>query len=113
MWTKTTLRLSETNTPAQSFLWNVLNRLVYFAEQSSFNREPRIPVPAGRKICAQYGISGYKTRDGRRTTGKEATPEHPLGWIVVPACCGGKGQYSVSAAGKPGRAGWLDPDWVV
>src|SRR5215204_6550449 len=89
MWTKTTLRLSETNTLAQSFLWIFLNHLVYFAGESSFNREPRILGPACRQICGQYGIRGYKTRGGRRTTGYEASPEHHLArraQNIVPPC---------------------------
>src|SRR5215203_564636 len=89
MWTKTTLRLSETNTLTQSSLWIFLDRLVYFAEESSFNLEPGILGPAGRQICGQDGIGGYKTRGGRRTTGYEASSEHPLArrvQIIVPAC---------------------------
>src|SRR5215211_9545956 len=79
MWTKTTLRLSETNTPAQSSLLTSLTRLVYCAEESSFNREPRMPGPAGRQICGLYGIRGYEMRCGRQgTTGYEASAEHPL-----------------------------------
>src|SRR5918997_1098411 len=88
MWTKTTLRLSETNTLTQSSLWSLLNRLVYFAEEWSFNREPSIPGPAGRQICGHYGIRGYKMPGGRRTAGYEASPECLLlrrAQIVVPA----------------------------
>jgi hypothetical protein len=29
------------------------------------------------------------------------------------ACCGGQGQYSVSAAGPAWWSGWIEPDWVV
>src|SRR5215210_796371 len=117
MWTKTTLRLSETNTLTLSFLWTFLTRLVYFAEESSFNREPRILGPAGRRICGQYGIRGYKTRGGRRTKGYNASPEHP-GAESADRCAGlpapeAKGNIVSPPQVLRGRPGWLEPDWVV
>src|SRR5215211_8518029 len=104
MWTKTTLRLSETNTPSQSSLSIFLTRIVYFGEESSFNREPRIPGPAGRQICSLYGIRGYKKRvvDGEPQVTRPTLNILWRGSSCRLACCGGKGQYSVSAA---------DPAW--
>src|ERR671910_1031514 len=122
MWTKTTLRLSETNTLTQSSLWSLLRRLVYFVEECSFNREPRIPGPDARYICGQYGMRGHKTRGGGRTTGYEASLN--VFWcggcrsLCRLARCGSKGQYSVCAAGparsarlaRTGRASIWDAD---
>src|SRR5215211_3902500 len=115
MWTKTTLRLSETNTPSQSSLSIFLTRIVYFGEESSFNREPRIPGPAGRQICSLYGIRGYKKRvvDGEPQVTRPTLNILWRGSSCRLACCEGKRQYSVSAADLPGRPGWLNPDWVV
>src|SRR5215218_682641 len=115
MWTKISLWLSETNTLSQPFLWISLPRLVYFAQESSFNREPRIPGPAGRYICGLYGIRSTKRGavDGEL---QDTRPPLNILWRGSSCrlvCCGGKGQYSVSAAGPAWWSGRLEPDWVV
>src|SRR5687768_3600001 len=92
MWTKTTLRLSETNTPTQSSLWTLLTRLVYFAEESSFKREPRIPDPAGQYITG--------------------SPLNIPLCAVLPAA-EAKGNIVPPSRIPSGRPGRLEPDWVV
>src|SRR5687767_1872050 len=99
MWTKTTLRLSETNTPAQSSLWMFLTRLVYFALQrkalSSVNL--RYPTsPADKYVDSMVSVDTKRVVDGEPWI--TSPPLNILWRGSLCACYGVKGQYSLSAA---------------